>query len=58
MTDPFAEAPMERHRYTSMRKVVYEEFGDRDVCQLVDCSVPEPQAGQVLIKVHGAGLPI
>jgi len=41
---------------TSMRKVVYEEFGDRDVLQLVDAPVPEPQAGQVLVKVHGAGL--
>lgn len=38
------------------RKVVYEEFGGCDVLQVIDAPLPTPQAGQVLVKVHGAGL--
>ncbi|MCK7549013.1 NADP-dependent oxidoreductase [Marinobacter koreensis] len=40
----------------SMRHVVYEQFGEPDVLQVVSSPVPEPGDGQVLIRVHGAGL--
>jgi len=41
---------------TSMRHVTYDRFGDADVLQLTDTLVPGPDAGQVLVRVHGAGL--
>lgn len=41
---------------TSMRHVVYDRFGERDVLQVVESPVPEPDAGQVLVRIHGAGL--
>lgn len=41
---------------SSMKKVVYQQFGERDVLQVVSSDVPSPQDGQVLIRVHGAGL--
>lgn len=40
----------------SMRQVIYDRFGDRDVLQLVEAPVAVPQDGEVLIRVHGAGL--
>ncbi|EMP54142.1 NADPH:quinone reductase [Marinobacter santoriniensis NKSG1] len=40
----------------SMRHVVYEQFGEPDVLQVVSSPVPKPGDGQVLIRVHGAGL--
>ncbi|MDX1816426.1 MAG: NADP-dependent oxidoreductase [Marinobacter sp.] len=40
----------------SMRHVVYEQFGEPDVLQVVSSPVPEPGDGRVLIRVHGAGL--
>lgn len=41
---------------TSMRHVVYDRFGERDVLQVVQSPVPQPDSGQVLVRVHGAGL--
>jgi len=41
---------------TSMRHVVYDRFGERDVLQVVESPVPEPGQGHVLVRVHGAGL--
>jgi len=41
---------------TSMRHVTYDHFGDADVLQVTDTVVPGPGAGQVLVRVHGAGL--
>lgn len=41
---------------TSMRHVTYDHFGDADVLQLTHSEIPEPDAGQALIRVHGAGL--
>ena len=41
---------------TTMRHVVYEQFGEPDVLQVVSSPVPQPGDGQVLIRVHGAGL--
>ncbi|WP_144821317.1 NADP-dependent oxidoreductase [Marinobacter piscensis] len=40
----------------SMKKVVYHQFGERDVLQVTSAEIPEPQQGEVLIRVHGAGL--
>lgn len=41
---------------TSMRHVTYDRFGDADVLQLSHSPAPVPGTGQVLIRVHGAGL--
>ncbi|MCM0614299.1 NADP-dependent oxidoreductase [Marinobacter sediminum] len=41
---------------SSMRHVIYDRFGERDVLQVVSSEIPVPQAGQVLIRVRGAGL--
>lgn len=41
---------------TSMRHVIYERFGERDVLQVVRSDLPTPAEGQVLVRVHGAGL--
>ncbi len=41
---------------TSMRHVSYDRFGDRDVLQVTTAEIPEPGPGQVLVRVHGAGL--
>lgn len=39
-----------------MQKVVYHQFGDADVLRLEPAAMPEPGPGQVLVRVHGAGL--
>jgi NADPH:quinone reductase-like Zn-dependent oxidoreductase len=41
---------------SSMRHVVYDQFGERDVLHLVHSDIPELGANQVLVRVHGAGL--
>lgn len=41
---------------TSMRHVIYDRFGERDVLQVVRSDLPTPAEGQVLVRVHGAGL--
>ncbi|WP_336367412.1 NADP-dependent oxidoreductase [Marinobacter sp. C2H3] len=43
-------------RAGTMRRVVYDRFGEADVLTVVSGAVPEPGAGQVLVRVHGAGL--
>lgn len=40
----------------TMRRVIYDRFGGPEVLQVATAPVPEPGAGQVLIRVHGAGL--
>ncbi|MGO1749570.1 MAG: NADP-dependent oxidoreductase [Marinobacter sp.] len=50
------DTAIDQHSESSMKKVVYHQFGERDVLQVVSSDVPPPQAGQVLIRVHGAGL--
>ena len=39
-----------------MKVVQFSEFGDADVLQLIDAPVPQPGAGEVLIKVAAAGI--
>ena len=39
-----------------MKAVVINEYGDNDVIQYVEVERPEPQAGEVLVKVHAAGV--
>ncbi|MDO3721729.1 NADP-dependent oxidoreductase [Marinobacter sp. chi1] len=41
---------------STMRHVIYDRFGERDVLQVVESEIPQPDAGQVLVRVHGAGL--
>lgn len=41
---------------SSMCHVIYDRFGDRNVLQVVTSEVPAPGNGQVLIRIHGAGL--
>ncbi len=50
------ESTNENNVDTSMRHVVYDRFGERDVLQVVESPVPQPDTGQVLVRVHGAGL--
>ena len=40
----------------TMNAVRIHEFGGPDVLQLEDAPIPEPNAGQILIKVHAAGV--
>lgn len=39
-----------------MNHVVYDRFGARDVLRVTESELPEPGAGEVLLRVHGAGL--
>ena len=41
---------------TSMRRVVYDRFGDAEVLQLETVELVEPGADGVLVRVAGAGL--
>ncbi len=39
-----------------MKAVIINEYGNNDVVQYVDAKCPEPQAGEVLVKIHAAGV--
>ena len=39
-----------------MKAVVLSEYGNNDVVQLHDVERPEPQAGEILVKIHAAGV--
>ena len=39
-----------------MKAVIINEYGDNNVVQCTDIDRPEPQAGEVLVKVHAAGV--
>lgn len=39
-----------------MKAVVINEYGDNSVVRYADVNRPEPQAGEVLVKVHAAGV--
>ncbi|MDX1597361.1 MAG: NADP-dependent oxidoreductase [Marinobacter sp.] len=47
---------VDQNAESSMCHVIYDRFGDRDVLRVVTSEVPGPDSGQVLIRVHGAGL--
>jgi NADPH:quinone reductase-like Zn-dependent oxidoreductase len=40
----------------SMKAVVINDYGSNDVVQYVDVERPQPQAGEVLVKIHAAGV--
>lgn len=50
------ENAVDQNAESSMCHVIYDRFGERDVLQVVTSKVPAPDRGQVLIRVHGAGL--
>ncbi|WP_417539022.1 NADP-dependent oxidoreductase [Marinobacter sp.] len=50
------DTPIDHNSESSMKKVVYHQFGERDVLEVVSSGIPSPQQGEVLIRVHGAGL--
>ncbi|MGF2688108.1 NADP-dependent oxidoreductase [Marinobacter sp. DUT-3] len=50
------ENVVDQNTESSMCHVIYDHFGERDVLQVVSSEIPQPQAGQVLLRVHGAGL--
>ncbi len=39
-----------------MKAVIVNEYGDQNVVQHVERPRPEPQAGEVLVKIHAAGV--
>ena len=39
-----------------MKAIIINEYGDNQVVQLVDAARPEPRAGELLVKVHAAGV--
>jgi NADPH:quinone reductase-like Zn-dependent oxidoreductase len=39
-----------------MKAVLIQEYGSNDVVELAEVDRPEPQAGEVLVKVHAAGV--
>jgi len=40
----------------TMRHVVYDRFGERDVLRVTESPIPQPGEREVLVRVHGAGL--
>ncbi|WP_309044998.1 NADP-dependent oxidoreductase [Marinobacter sediminicola] len=50
------DTPIDQHSESSMKKVVYHQFGERDVLDVVSSEIPSPHQGEVLIRVHGAGV--
>lgn len=50
------ENAVDQNSESSMYHVIYDRFGDHDVLQVVTSEVPAPDSGQVLIRIHGAGL--
>lgn len=41
---------------SKMKAVLIREYGDNDVVQIESIDRPEPKAGEILIKVHAAGV--
>ncbi|WP_110685671.1 NADP-dependent oxidoreductase [Salinicola aestuarinus] len=39
-----------------MKSVVIDEYGDNDVIQIADIDCPKPDSGEVLVKIHAAGV--
>ncbi len=39
-----------------MKAAVINEYGDNSVVQIIDVDRPKPQAGELLVKVHAAGV--
>ena len=39
-----------------MRAVRFDHYGDRDVLYIAEVKVPEPSAGEVVVKVRAAGI--
>ena len=50
------ENTADQNAEATMRHVIYDRFGERDVLQVVSADVPVPGDDQVLVRVHGAGL--
>ena len=50
------ETTVDQNAETAMTHVSYDRFGERDVLRVTRSDIPRPAAGQVLIRVHGAGL--
>lgn len=50
------ETTVDQNAETAMTHVSYDRFGERDVLRVTLSDIPRPAAGQVLIRVHGAGL--
>lgn len=40
----------------NMKAVILNEYGNNDVLQYTDIARPQPQAGEVLVKIHAAGV--
>jgi NADPH:quinone reductase-like Zn-dependent oxidoreductase len=45
-----------RRREAAVRAVRFDEYGDVDVLKVADVPVPDPGAGQVLVRVRAAGI--
>ena len=40
----------------NMKAVVINSYGDNSVVQVIEVSRPTPQAGEVLVRIHAAGV--
>ncbi|UZD65198.1 MULTISPECIES: NADP-dependent oxidoreductase [Marinobacter] len=47
---------MEKNEVSTMKQLVYREFGDPDVLEVAEAPVPEPGPEEVLVRVRAAGL--
>lgn len=49
-------ATMEKKMATTMKAIVIHRYGDNSVLEYLDVDRPGPQSGEVLVKVHAAGV--
>ena len=49
-------SPLGRKLRTHMKSIIVREYGGPEVMKLEDVDVPEPAAGQVLVKIEAAGV--
>jgi NADPH2:quinone reductase len=50
------EVELSKEESKSMKAISVAEFGEPEVMKLVELPLPQPEAGQVLVRIHAAGV--